>query len=1007
MRNRYILTFALLLGWSTTALSQNTVNVSNADFAADTDYTWTADKEYLLTDMVFVKPGSRLFIEAGTIVRGDLGNGNDATGLVVARGAQIFAEGTPDRPIIFTSVVDDPIGTGTSADRGLWGGLVVLGAASTNNATEGGVKLVEGVNEIASPESLAEYGGTNDEDNSGVIRYVSIRHTGINVGDQAGNEIQGLTLGGVGSGTTIEYVESFASNDDGFEWFGGTVNTKYLVSAFNTDDAFDWDEGFRGKGQFWFSIQDNGSADGFGRAFEFDGATGDENTEPYGMGWVVNSTILGAGTDVTTNAGDGSQLMMLRDNTGGKFYNNIFADTWNTALTVEDIDNTGSKPLDSRQRLEAGDIVFENNLWFGFGAGNSAAGLSSQDFVQSYLTGAGTGNTLEDPSFRSISRTAGSGALDPRLAAGSPAMTGAVDVDDPFFTKVAYKGAFGSRNWLAGWTALDQLGYLAADTPSGTTVNISNADLAADTDYTWTADKEYLLTDMVFVKPGSRLFIEAGTIVRGDLGNGNDATGLVVARGAQIFAEGTPDRPIIFTSVVDDPIGTGTSADRGLWGGLVVLGAASTNNATEGGVKLVEGVNEIASPESLAEYGGTNDEDNSGVIRYVSIRHTGINVGDQAGNEIQGLTLGGVGSGTTIEYVESFASNDDGFEWFGGTVNTKYLVSAFNTDDAFDWDEGFRGKGQFWFSIQDNGSADGFGRAFEFDGATGDENTEPYGMGWVVNSTILGAGTDVTTNAGDGSQLMMLRDNTGGKFYNNIFADTWNTALTVEDIDNTGSKPLDSRQRLEAGDIVFENNLWFGFGAGNSAAGLSSQDFVQSYLTGAGTGNTLEDPSFRSISRTAGSGALDPRLAAGSPAMTGAVALEDPFFDAVAYLGAFGDRNWLAGWTALDNLGYTPEGSYVDIEEETALPTEIRLTQNYPNPFNPTTQIAFTLPAAQRVTLQVFDMSGRLVATLVDGMQPMGVNEVTFDASSLASGVYMYRLTGDGVSLLNKMTLLK
>src|SRR5690606_28118127 len=137
---------------------------------------------------------------AGTVIKGNLGDGNDATGLVVTQGAQIFAEGTADEPIIFTSVEDDLAGSLTELDRGLWGGVVVLGKAPTNNATEGGLKLIEGVNEIANPESYALYGGSIEDDNSGVIRYVSIRHTGINVGDVAGNEIQGLTLGGVGSG---------------------------------------------------------------------------------------------------------------------------------------------------------------------------------------------------------------------------------------------------------------------------------------------------------------------------------------------------------------------------------------------------------------------------------------------------------------------------------------------------------------------------------------------------------------------------------------------------------------------------------------------------------------------------------------------------------------------------------------------------------------------------------------------------------------------------------------
>lgn len=104
-------------------------------------------------------------------------------------------------------------------------------------------------------------------------------------------------MGGVGRGTTVEYVESFASDDDGFEWFGGTVDGKYLVSAFNSDDAFDWDEGFRGRGQFWFAISAQ-SAGGFGRGMELDGAIGDETGTPFTIPVVSNLTILGAGTTI-------------------------------------------------------------------------------------------------------------------------------------------------------------------------------------------------------------------------------------------------------------------------------------------------------------------------------------------------------------------------------------------------------------------------------------------------------------------------------------------------------------------------------------------------------------------------------------------------------------------------------------------------------------------------------------------------------------------------------------
>ena len=986
--------------------AQPIVNISNDDLTEGQTIIWTKSNVYVLQDMVFVKPGAKLFIEAGTVIKGALGEGNNATGLVVTRGAQIFAEGTASEPIIMTSIQDDLNGSLTKDDRGLWGGLVVLGAASTNNPSPGGLRLIEGVNEIADPEIYAEYGGTNDNDDSGVIRYVSLRHTGINVGDVAGNEIQGLTMGGVGRGTVIEYVESFASNDDGFEWFGGTVDGKYLVSAFNTDDAFDWDEGFRGRGQFWFAIQDPYLQDeGYGRGMELDGAIGDENTTPFAMPTLSNITILGAGLTAAPNAGDGSQLVILRDNSGGKFYNSIFGDGAFYALTVEDV--ASQTEFDSRRRLETGDIVFQNNIFWGFGNGNTAANMFPQEFARNVMTSASNANRLVNFNLRGISR-ATDGGLDPRPAMDSPARDASqVQVlSDDWFTRTTFTGAFGNSNWAKGWTALDALGYLADDAFQANEVRVNDNIFDTTGDFFWTSDNTYVLEDMVFIKPGSRLFIEAGTVVKGELGEGSNATGLVITRGAQIFAEGTADNPIIFTTVQDDLNGNLDRDDRGFWGGIVVLGAASTNNPSPGGLRLIEGVNEIADPEVLAEYGGTNDDDDSGVIRYVSIRHTGINVGDVAGNEIQGLTMGGVGRGTVIEYVESFASNDDGFEWFGGTVDGKYLVSAFNTDDAFDWDEGFRGRGQFWFGIQSPYLPDdGYGRGMELDGAIGDENTSPFAIPVLSNVTLLGAGTSASPNAGDGSQLIILRDNSGGEFYNSIFGDGAFFAVTVEDVANQNE--FDSRRRLEAGDIVFNSNIFWGFGNGNTASAMFPQEFVRNAMLSASNNNRLADFNLRGISRD-NDGNLDPRPDSGSPAWGGSTSVDDSWFEFTSYVGAFGARNWMTGWTKLDEAGYLNNSFITSDENDVAgVPTEFLLDQNYPNPFNPSTTIRFSLPTTSDVTLSVYDMLGRKVATLINGPMSAGEQRVNFDASSLSSGIYLYELKAGSTRLTQKMTLIK
>ncbi len=505
------------------------------------------------------------------------------------------------------------------------------------------------------------------------------------------------------------------------------------------------------------------------------------------------------------------------------------------------------------------------------------------------------------------------------------------------------------------------------------------------------------------------LNIPAGTILKFAEGENFNASALVVTRYARLFAQGTAASPIILTSVLDDvddpddgfedvdldgnPSTTGDIVSvpiRGLWGGLVLLGQATTNNNGTNAMKEVEGLNQIFPGDRRILYGGTDDEHSSGVLRYLSIRHTGINVGDQAtGNEIQGLTLGAVGRGTTIEYIESYASADDGFEWFGGTVNTRYLVAAFCADDGFDTDEGFRGKGQFWFAIQ---GVDDTGRAAEMDGATGDEFYQPYSTPVVYNATYIGAGS-TSSPGGDGAELIILRDNSAASYYQSIFTEGSGTGLTIEDIDNTGAKTEDSRARLEAGAVKLEGNIWWNFKSGNGLAQFAPQDFAQTYL--AGTGNQrITSPLLAGISRDA-DGGLDPRPNAGSPALTSNVPVStDAFFTQVTYTGAFGADNWLQGWTALDALGYIGDLATA-IEQIDAVPGALTLGRSYPNPATGTSTIEFTLTNAQHVRLALYDVTGREVAVVVDSLQPAGTSRATFDAGTLASGLYIYRLATD------------
>ena len=209
--------------------------------------TWVTGKTYILGSRIIVVSPAKLTIQKGVIVKGEAGTGANATALVIARGAQIDAQGTATEPIIFTSVADEITPgqiAGTNLEptvEGLWGGLIVLGKAKGSFKADATEIQIEG---IPASDTNGLYGGTADDDNSGTIKYISIRHGGANIGE--GNEINGLTLGGVGSKTVIENVEVVANQDDGIEWFGGTVSVKNALVWNSGDDAMDTDQSWAG-----------------------------------------------------------------------------------------------------------------------------------------------------------------------------------------------------------------------------------------------------------------------------------------------------------------------------------------------------------------------------------------------------------------------------------------------------------------------------------------------------------------------------------------------------------------------------------------------------------------------------------------------------------------------------------------------------------------------------------------------------------------------------------------
>ncbi|MDR7128738.1 hypothetical protein J2X69_001070 [Algoriphagus sp. 4150] len=278
----------------------------NSNITSNT--TWETGKTYVLGGRIAVTAGNTLTIQPGVIVKGEVGSGSNATALIIARGAKIDAQGTANSPIIFTTVADE-ITPGQIASpnldpdmSGLWGGLIVLGNAKASLAGDVTETQIEG---IPPSDVNGLYGGTDDADNSGVIKFISIRHGGANIGE--GNEINGLTLGGVGSGTVIENVEVIANQDDGIEWFGGSVSVKNAIVWNVGDDGLDTD-------QAWSGTMDNfivicgGETD---HALEIDGPEGSFNAGHT----LINGTVVGSSV---------AELADFRDGARGTFENIYF-----------------------------------------------------------------------------------------------------------------------------------------------------------------------------------------------------------------------------------------------------------------------------------------------------------------------------------------------------------------------------------------------------------------------------------------------------------------------------------------------------------------------------------------------------------------------------------------------------------------------------------------------------------------------------------------------------------
>ena len=385
----------------------------------------------ILRGYTYFESGSQLTIEPGTIIKSDIASKG---ALVIERGAKIFAEGTATEPIVFTS--GKAVGERMPGD---WGGIIVLGNAPTNRLTEPTIEGGVG----------RKYGGTDPNDNSGVIKYVRIEFAGI--AEAQGSEINGLTLGGVGAGTTIDYVQVTYGNDDAYEFFGGTVNAKHLIAYATADDDFDFDFGYVGKIQYGFSLRNPEFVDGgdAGNGIECDNDGTGTLATPITRPNLSNFTILGP-NDAANTAANHNFACRFRRATQFILNNSIMLGHPDAGLSLES-DATYSAVID-------GFSQFKNNLIFAssniFRISSVAVAGASAANIQTKATTDGT-VVLANVAAASLTSPFTLTAPNALPTAGAAALTGAAFTgvqNDAFFDKVTFKGAFGTTNWATGWT---------------------------------------------------------------------------------------------------------------------------------------------------------------------------------------------------------------------------------------------------------------------------------------------------------------------------------------------------------------------------------------------------------------------------------------------------------------------------------------------------------------------------------------------------------------------------
>ena len=512
------------------------------------------------------------------------------------------------------------------------------------------------------------------------------------------------------------------------------------------------------------------------------------------------------------------------------------------------------------------------------------------------------------------------------------AISGLLNAQSAFWTNTSYRGAFpvtdntSATDWTDGWSNFDPENTVYGSPTTTVSSNIT-------TNTTWSGI--VLLKNKVYVKNGATLTILPGTIIRGDKATEGS---LIITRNSKLNAVGEKAAPIVFTS--NESVGNRAEGD---WGGLVLLGNAVNNQP--GGIANIEGI----APTSDTEFGGTDDEDNSGKLKYIRIEFAGIAL--QPNKEINGITFGSVGKKTEVEYIQVSFSGDDSFEWFGGTVDCKYLIAYRGLDDDFDTDYGYRGRIQFGLIIRDKDISDAAGdsNAFESDNDANGSNALPLTAAVFSNITIVGPKGDGSIALPTGEKFeksFRIRRNSAISVFNSITIG-WEKGLSLEG--------ASTESHFTSGTSFFSHNLLVGYTAGTNIVSAPLSVY-NTFFGNESNDSTKTSTQIKWVNLFPALGNKpDGRLNTGSIAATGA---------------------------SFTNALFGGEFVSTDIQDP------IAAFKIYPNPAKAEITIEFDLTNESNSTLKIYDMRGALVIEKNLTNLQAGNNKIHVNTSELNIGIY-------------------